>query len=641
MNFAPVIDRLFSHGRNIVDSTLEVFSPQRAFSNKLYRQQLVELSRIAANPQGAWKPASSADTASSESSSAQRERIQMIWEAREVIQNFGFAKSIAMKFANYVTGQLIYQANTGIPGLNPIYEDYINEWFDNCDLTGRFPFRKQIELAYLGWKVDGDSGIVTPWVDNDIKIQVIQGDRIGNPWQYSFADNYYSGVITDEYGRPIAYRVFRRTRENLYREPQDIPAHNFHHLLNPLFTADTYRGITTMDTAIPSARMVVNTLNAEARAVQTLACQTAIVSTKGNIEGAKRQWNQNDVKAALAAAKAPVTQNQEIKPGSINYVANGDSVTAFTYSRPSPSFLGLIQALVRDVCHSWNCDYGFFYDPTGYGGAVARLGSKQTQRTFDADKQILKERVICPLIRKKLALGIARGDIPGTPKWREMQIQFPEHATMDEGRDSQKDIEELKYGVTLLDEVVGRSGGNLDNHLDRAGQIARKVIDTAAKYDVPVGMIQQRTPNANEETEEDPKKKKVTEKPTTPDSTDQELAALRAELTELREYVRDENGRFAAGGSARSGAFVIRGNSRSARIYFDPTGTGGRRRKKRKSYSRSQFRRAVKRAMVAAKIISAAAIGVHVGSAAIEALPAPPLPATGPIIDIKPVITRG
>jgi len=639
MNFYPIIDRAFSIGRNLVDSTLEVFSPKRAFENQLYRHQIQELARVSANPNGAWNPASPADTASSESPSAQRERVQMMWEARSVIQNFGFAKSILAKFGKYVTGQIIYQADTDENGVNAAYEDYIADWFETCDLTGRFPFRKLIEMAYLGRKIDGDSGIVTPWVDGDIKIQVIQGDRIGNPYEYNYAENYYSGVITDSIGRVVAYRVFRRSRDNRYSEPIDIPVANFHHLINPTF-ADQYRGITDMDTAIPAARMVQNTLHAEARAVQTLACQTAIVSTKGNIEGAKRKWSQNEVQAALQEANQAVKQNQEIKPGTINYVANGDSVTAFTYSRPSPAFIGLIQALCREVCFSFDVDYGFFYDPTSYGGAVARLGSKQTQRTFQADQTDLKDGTILPLIRKKLQLGIALGDIPAHPHWRRAHIQFPEHATMDEGRDSQKDIEELKYGVTLLDEIVGRGGGNLDNHLDRAGRIARKVLDVAEKYEVPVTMIQQRTPNANEETGDVSHKGKPERKPKAGDeeSLETELASLRKELTELRAYVRDENGRFASNGATKSGSYRVTGKHvRSVRIYFDPTGR--KPRGKRRSYSRKKFRAALKTALTAAKLL--AVVGAaHAGGAAISAIPSSKKsPSLGPIIDIQTQIT--
>ena len=620
MSPLPFIRKIGGHATNLLETGISVISPGWAANRMIARSNLVELARISANPQGAWKPANSADTASSEGSRGQRERVQMMWEAREIIQNFGFAKSIAMKFGNYVTGQIIYQADTDNPTINTIYEEYIGEWMENCDLTGRFPFRKLIELAYLGWKIDGDSGIVTPWVDDDIKIQVIQGDRIGNPHQYLMADNYYSGVITDEYGKPVAYRVFQRSRENFYRNPIDIPAANFHHLLNPLYTADQYRGITTMDTAIPSARLAMNTLNAEARAVQTLACQTAIVSTKGNSAGVA--WDAKQREAQQQAANAPIPQNQEIKPGTINYVANGDNVTAFTYSRPSPAFTGLIQALMRDVCFSWNADYGFFYDPTGYGGAVARLGSKQTQRAFKSDQNALKENSICPLIRKKLALGIARGDIPAHPQWRKMQIQFPEHATMDEGRDSKQDIEELKYGVSLLDEIVGRNGGNIDNHLDRAGRIARKIIETAEKYDVPVTMIQQRTPNANEATEETPSetpKPPIKKTAKAEEGVDKELAALKAELMELREYVRDGKGQFASGSGARSGAFVVRGTGRSARIFFDPINKGRKSRKRsaaaKRGHSRAQFRKAVRQALTVAQVATAAAaVGYVSGS---------------------------
>ncbi len=473
-----------------LDRTIAAVAPGWALNRAQARHQLTELSRWAAKPDGAWKPASLADVASSESQHQRRERIQMTAEARDIVANFGFVKSLFWKFGNYVTGQLNYQAGTDDEDVNAEYEDYIREWMEVCDLTGRFPFRKLIEMAYLGAKIDGDSGIILVDDEDDLRLQLIQADRIGNPYEFSLNPRYFSGISVDERMRPISARIYAR-RENQYTNPIEVPWDNFIHVINPLHS-DEYRGRTVLDTAIPVARNVFEILKAEQRAVKTLSRQTAIVSSKGNHLG--ERWRQQDAQAASDGSKRP--PNEEIVDGQINYVANGDTITAFTHSRPTPTFNGFLQTLFREICFGANVGFGFFYDPSGLGGATARLDSKQTQRTFTADKEWVLTQMFRPIIRRKLSIGIAKGEIPAHPQYQRVNCLFPEHASMDEGRDSKADIEELKMGIKTLSEVIGDK--DFDQHIDRVAREQAKIIAAAAKYHVPVEKLQQRTPNANE-----------------------------------------------------------------------------------------------------------------------------------------------
>lgn len=487
-----------------LERAIDVLSPEwgnRRLMARAERGMLTELARIGANPRGAWRPASIGDTGSSESTRAQRERIAMMWESREIIQNFGFVKMLALKYADYVCGQIVYQPDLGDIGLEQAYHEYIGEWFTNCDLLGRkgMTFRKLVSMDYIGHKVDGDSDIIASFVDNDIKLQVVQADRIGNPTSYDYNAGYYSGVIVDQFGRPTAHRIFNRDRNNIYSNPVDILIDNIYHLINPL-TADQYRGVTVMDTGIAPARQIFNIIQNETRAVNALSGYAALVSTKGNSAG--QEWIQKQkalyARAAAEGVPPPQMPSQEIKPGTINYIADGDNITAFAYNRPSPAFNGLCTALIRDICNSWQADFNFFYDGNGGGGVVTRLGSRQQGRVFASEQTLLTETTVRPLIIKKLELGIARGDIPPHPRYKKMNIIYPEHCITDAARESAMDIEELKAGIQTLSGLVARDGGQIDQHLDRKGRDARRILDVAAKWDVPVTMIYQATPNANE-----------------------------------------------------------------------------------------------------------------------------------------------
>ena len=84
-------------------------------------------------------------------------------------------------------------------------------------------------------------------VDGGLKIQLIPATRIGNPNALGAeSDNYFQGVIVDEFGKPVAYRIYRVTREGVYFGAEDIAAENFTHYFDP-FRIDQMRGIIASD----------------------------------------------------------------------------------------------------------------------------------------------------------------------------------------------------------------------------------------------------------------------------------------------------------------------------------------------------------------------------------------------------------
>ena len=118
--------------------------------------------------------------------------------------------SILNKEAMYVCGQIKYQAGTGDPYTDNVYEQYWNEWTKKCDITGRHSFRGLIQLAHMSMRRDGDFGFILVNHEGRLKLQSIEADRLGNPHEVSKPkENYISGVYIDDYGAPQKYRVFK------------------------------------------------------------------------------------------------------------------------------------------------------------------------------------------------------------------------------------------------------------------------------------------------------------------------------------------------------------------------------------------------------------------------------------------------
>ena len=81
-----------------------------------------------------------------ESSQVQRDRVVMMWEARDLCENFPAAREVPRKVANYLT-VTEYSPTTGDKDYNQTVQNYYHDWCKQCDVTGRHSFKKLIQLA--------------------------------------------------------------------------------------------------------------------------------------------------------------------------------------------------------------------------------------------------------------------------------------------------------------------------------------------------------------------------------------------------------------------------------------------------------------------------------------------------------------
>ena len=224
-----------SNKPSFLDKTIAFINPEWGLKRKYHADRL-EFAYDAARHTRAHESAGhSLSTAASESLQNQRDRVKMMWEARNLVQNYSFFKSILLKESMYVCGSIRYQSQTGEPSIDQAYEEYFNNWQKKCDITGRHQFRHLVQLAHMGMRRDGDAGFVMVTQGKDIKIQSIEADRIGNPNELGKKqDNYIGGITINEFGQPTGYKIFKRTLHGQYKDPRDIPAPNFVHYFDPM-----------------------------------------------------------------------------------------------------------------------------------------------------------------------------------------------------------------------------------------------------------------------------------------------------------------------------------------------------------------------------------------------------------------------
>jgi capsid protein len=432
-----------------------------------------------------------------ESSGTARDRLRMMWEALDLVENFPPAKAVISRFGTFLT-PTEYAPATGDRDYDAVVAEYFHGWCKRCDVTGRHSFRKLIQIAVEMRPAYGDCGIALRRTDAGLKLQLVSGDRIGNPNEMQQAELgdgrfYFSGVITDKFGAPTHYRVFRVDSAGMYRDPEDIPASQFFHYFDP-FRADQYRGVTDFHAVARTARMLKEILDAEQVGVRFASQQAALVFTERGQAPTRNLFTPQNA-ATMANGEQPKHEQTDI--GTIRYLYQGDRVETMP-SRPGTAFGGFVQTLMHEIALGLGgYPAGVLWGTQDFKGPSVRAEFAQADRVNARHQGILDDKILCPTKDAVILDAIARSDIPPPPRkagesFEDSVIRatrgsfrFPPRLTIDVGRESQARIGELLNGAGSLQEIAAEDGKDAFTRLEEKAQAAAWISELAEKYEVP------------------------------------------------------------------------------------------------------------------------------------------------------------
>jgi capsid protein len=429
----------------------------------------------------------------SESTQTSRSRVVMMWEARELVENVPQARAVSRKFGQFLT-PTEYSPSTGDKAYNDTVAEFFHTWCKNCDISGRHSFRKLIQLACEERPVDGDCGFAIRRVEDALRIQLIPATRIGNPNALGAeSDNYFQGVIVDDFGRPVAYRVYRVTREGVYFGAEDIPASNFTHYFDP-FRIDQMRGVTDFHCSERTIRMLNEILEAEKAGVRFASQQAALVFSDRGSANPRNLFTAGPPTTILPNGQEQ--QNEFSQVATIRYFGTADKVEVMP-SRPSNAFAGFIAHLMHEIAIGTGIPQGVLFGTEDYSGPSVRAEFAQADRIFGRHQGVLQDKVLDPIKNAVLLDAIARQEIPPPPlQTGETMVQalrratrgewrFPAKLTIDVGRESAANMAENRQGAKSLQEIAASEGTDAFARLEQIAAEAAYVKELAGKYGVP------------------------------------------------------------------------------------------------------------------------------------------------------------
>lgn len=475
--------------RPLFDRVIEALSPQwgnarmeARVMRHLYDYQASQTTRTH-KPVTRGVPSENARTATS--------RTAMMWDARDLVENFPPFKAYIRKLNTFTTPSE-YVPATGDRDYDESAAAMFHDWCKRCDFTSRHTFKGLVGLAQENRGVDGDVLFVLRKTTDALKIELVAGDRLGTPNEGTLEENYFSGVIVDGYGRPTKYRVYRTTTWGQYVNPEDIDAASAFHFFDP-FRVDQYRGVTDFHSVLKTARMVMDILEAEQTGVNFASRQAALIF---NERGAAPRRNvfASDTEGVGKNGETPL--EQETKVGTMTFLQRGDSVTVMP-ARPSSAFSGFIDALMDDIALGLGYPAGVLWGTGNYKGPSVRADFAQADRMFRRQQDLMAAKVLDPIKNAVLVDGLARGLIqPPKRKQGEDKFaqwaralrgdwRFPARLTIDVGRETDSNLQANRQGAMSLQEIASNENQDAFVRLRQIAQEAAFIHELSEEYGVP------------------------------------------------------------------------------------------------------------------------------------------------------------
>jgi lambda family phage portal protein len=466
--------------QDIITKAISLFSPKAALTRIIDKERLRNFGRfdsaLASEKRGISRGISGA-----EDTSGTRERYALIRAARDLADNFPPVRSILLKFATYVANRITYQARTGDKVVDSKIEKFWQKWCMDCDFHGRHNFTTLLQLAVMSVLRDGDCGFVIVRDSTGLKLQSVEADRIGSPYDRSDTDNYVGGINIDEYGKAVSFAVYARTINNQYVSPINVDAKEFIHLFDPT-RLDEYRGRSAFASALNATRDLQEAIKAEVQAIKYASYQSGVI-TKETGAADPSDYFSKDV---LDSGEAERIQNMEA--GTIHYLGNGEKMEMFKNDRPTGAFGEFIRLIQAHICMAVGLPYGFAFD-ADKSGPMARMESAMAERTFLRWRGLLEGQFLNRIKNIVLLDAVSRGLFPYSETILDGKWSWPAKVSIDYGREANADIALWKAGLKTAGQIYSDLGEDYEDALRARAKEAAFIKELSQEYEIQPSRI--------------------------------------------------------------------------------------------------------------------------------------------------------
>lgn len=297
-------------------------------------------------------------------------------------------------------------------------------WADStsCDIERFDNFYELQQLAFLNWLISGDVIVLLPTTKRvampyDLRIQLIEADRISTPKDKSQDKNIIDGVESNKSGETIAYYICNRhpkskdltekeewVRVEAYGE--NTGRKNVLHLMNRERIGQR-RGVPLLAPVIESLKQLGRYTEAELVAAVVSGLLTVFIE--------KESYSSEAPFGQIVPEEEQVdryTENSiELGPGAIIDLNEGEKANIVNPGRPNAAFDGFVTAICRQIGAALEIPYELLLKNFNASYSASRAALLEAWKSFRMYREWLAADFCQPIYEEWLTEAVARGRI--------------------------------------------------------------------------------------------------------------------------------------------------------------------------------------------------------------------------------------
>jgi lambda family phage portal protein len=291
----------------------------------------------------------------------------------------------------------------------------------DCDITRTLNFYELQELAFRSSLENGDCFILLPYISRlnmpyDLRVQIIEADRVANQNYASDTEFLAGGIRKDESGAPIEYHIIKGHPGNIWSTKKlewiVVPAfgdktgrRNVIHLFKTL-RVNQSRGIPYLAPVIESLKQLGTYTDSEAMAAVVTSMFTVFVKSASGDADLMPMTPTDDVGGS--------TSDEDFKLGSgaIIGLNPDEDISIANPMRPNPAFDPFVQAILRQIGVALELPFEVLIKHFTASYSAARSSLLEAWKFFSVRREWLANNFCRPIYEAWLTEAIMLGRIP-------------------------------------------------------------------------------------------------------------------------------------------------------------------------------------------------------------------------------------
>lgn len=411
-------------------------------------------------------------------------RMQLIKKSRWLYNNMGLIRRMVNGIARYSVGTGIgHIPMTPNEAFNQQLDTYFEDWAGShvlCDVRRKLSFWRMQKHVLRAMFKDGDTFALKAPAPDEIlatgvqvlgrpRLQWIETQTIGNLGSSLYdrdPEGFVEGVRLDPYGAAVEYSQLLDPPINQpIFAPQTrriVPQEAVLHVYDPE-RATQIRGLPWIYHGENSALDILDLTALEKHAAKLHAAMAAAIKKKSADAGKGVTGDLvKQRQASGTGGKTRVVAFENFASGAgILQLGLDEEFQLFTSTRPSMTFSGFIDYLVRDIAWGFGVSPEFIWAVAGLQGPNTRVILEDAKWLFEEVQDLIVNLFCQPVYMWVIARGIERGEIvvpadvldPYACAW-----QGPAKITVDQGKEGTLELERLKNGCGTWEEYWAARG---------------------------------------------------------------------------------------------------------------------------------------------------------------------------------------